>query len=140
MKKIIMFVMVLAISAPSLADDLNPPYWAGAPGTIYGIWEFPVKLPRGTGLYHFFPYGDYPEEGEMVPHDTNPDPDEFTATVDTEGAHKHMTATSVEVAPTWKQVHEGREGVLVSPMAFELHVNNFEVYVFSKNETNWPFN
>jgi len=63
MKKIIMFVMVLAIAAPALADDLNPPDWAGAPGTIYGSWNFEVEAPSGdTGGRE-----DYPEEGLMVP-------------------------------------------------------------------------
>ncbi len=71
MKKIIMFVMVFAIAAPALADDLNPPDWALGPGTIYGIWGFPSQVGSGQ-------VGDYPEEGAMVPHATHPDPGEET--------------------------------------------------------------
>jgi len=125
MKKIIMFVMVLVISAPALADDLNPPVWAGGPGTIYGIWNFPVEWP-GAGYPEAFPYGDYPEEGAMVSHDTNPDPDEYDLTLDPEdAAHQHMAVPYGEIEPTWEADYEGRKGVLVSPMGFSLHSYNF---------------
>ncbi len=100
--------MVFAISAPALAENLNPPDWAGAPGTIYGIWEFPSA---GSGQV-----GDYPEEGAMVPHDTNPDPDELDETIDTEGAHQHMMVVwTYEVS--WLASHEGREGVVSGGMS-----------------------
>ena len=88
MKKLLIFVMVLAISAPSLADDLNLPDWAGAPGTVYGIWNFPTDLPDDPEAPYGSPYGDYPEEGEMVSHDTHPDPGEYYETIDTQGAHQ----------------------------------------------------
>jgi hypothetical protein len=48
MKKLIMFVMVLAIVTPSLAEeylyDLYPPPWAGAAGTLYGTWDFTEEI------------------------------------------------------------------------------------------------
>ncbi len=126
MKKIIMFVMVLAISAPSLADDLNPPDWACGPGTVYGIWNFPAKWSGGGGTWEYFPFGDYPEEGKMEPHATHPDPDEFDETLDTEpAAHKHMMVPYVEQAPTWKATYEGRQGVLVGPHGWSLHSYSF---------------
>ena len=105
-----MFVIVLAISAPALADDLNPPDWALGPGTIYGIWEFPSE---DSGQE-----GDYPEVGEMVPHATNPDPEEMTGTSDPdEVAHQYMEV-SYTAGATWVESHEGREGVVSHGMSF----------------------
>jgi hypothetical protein len=112
MKKIIMFIMVLAISAPALADDLNPPDWAGAPGTIHGIWNFP-SAESGQ-------YGDYPEEGGMVSHDTHPDPGEYDDEDDPdpgEVAHQHMMINEGG-AESWLANHEGREGVVTGEMNF----------------------
>jgi hypothetical protein len=126
MKKIIMFVMVLAISAPALADDLNPPDWAGRPGTIYGIWNFPTELPDGDGEMESFPFGDYPEEGLMVPHETNDDPCEYDETIDTEGvAHQHMMIVWGEHSPKWEESYEGRQGVLLPPSGFSPGSYNF---------------
>jgi hypothetical protein len=104
MKKLIMFVIVLAISAPALADDLNPPDWALGPGTIYGIWGFPSA---DSGQE-----GDYPEVGEMVSHATHPDPWELTDTSDPdEVAHQYMGIVYTS-GVTWLASHEGREGVV----------------------------
>ena len=126
MKKIIMFVMVLAISAPALADDLNPPDWAGAPGTIYGIWNFPTELPDGDGEMESFPFGDYPEVGLMVPHETNDDPCEYDETIDTEvAAHQHMMIIWGEFSPTWEASYEGRQGVLLPHSGFSPGSYNF---------------
>jgi len=124
MKKLIMFVMVLAISAPSLADDLNPPDWAGAPGTIYGIWNFDEESPSGdTGDPSI--RDDYPEEGEMVPHDTHPEPEEMTEDSDTEGAHKYMMETWTE-GWEWFESYQGRDGVITADVGWEFLMNNFE--------------
>ncbi len=115
MKKLIMFLMVLTISTPALADDLNPPDWALGPGTIYGIWEFPSA---DSGQE-----GDYPEVGEMVPHATNPDPEELTSTSDPdEVAHQYMEVSYASGA-SWLEDHEGREGVVSHGMSF--WANNF---------------
>jgi len=96
--------MVLAISALSLADDLNPPDWAGAPGTIYGIFGFPSA---DSGQI-----GDYPEEGGMTSHDTHPDPEEYTNSSDPdEVAHQYMMLNEGG-GDSWLASHEGREGVL----------------------------
>ncbi len=127
MKKIIMFVMVLAISAPSLADDLNPPDWAGAPGTIYGIWNFDVEAPSGdTGPATSENREDYPEEGAMVSHAAHDDPCEFTDTSDTEGAHKYMRQDWTEGDWSWSATYQRREGVLSSEEGIGFTLNNFE--------------
>ena len=117
--------MVLAISAPALADDLNPPDWAGGPGTIYGIWNFDVKSPSGeTGSGAI--REDYPEEGAMVPHGVNPDPAEFTETSDPCGAHKYMQQDWTEGAGwSWSESFEGRDGV-ISNSGLGFTLNNFE--------------
>jgi len=117
--------MVLAIAAPSLADDLNPPDWAGAPGTIYGIWNFNVESPSGDTDDPAENRGDYPEEGKMVPHDTNPDPDEHTYTYDTVGAHKYMIQTEA-YDWSWLASYEEREGVIFTEEGLGFYMNNFE--------------
>ena len=116
--------MVLAISAPSMADDLNPPDWAGAPGTIYGIWNFDEESPSGDTEDPAI-RDDYPEEGAMVPHDTHPEPEEMTQTSDTKGAHKYMIESWTE-GWSWLEMYEGRDGVITADVGWEFFMNNFE--------------
>jgi len=109
--------MVLAIAAPALADDLNPPDWAIGPGTIYGIWNFPSA---DSGQE-----GDYPEEGAMEPHATNPDPEELTSTSDPdEFAHQYMEVSYASDDLEWLESHEGREGVMTNG-GMSFWANNF---------------
>jgi len=107
--------MVLAISAPALADDLNPPVWSLGPGTIYAIWGFPSKVGSGQ-------VGDFPEEGAMVPHATHPDPEEETGTSDPdEIAHQHMVIDWAPDSDNWLASHEGREGVVSGGLNFSAY-------------------
>ena len=136
MKKLVIFVVVFAISTSSLGDDLNPPDWAGAPGTIYGIWGFGEEAPSGD----FDNREDYPEEGAMVPHDSHPDPEEFEFTSDTEGAHRYMFQGYTEGC-TWLETYQGREGVLSASVGWDFEMYNFEgsgTKLIRLQITSWP--
>jgi hypothetical protein len=136
MKKLIMFVLVFSLSASAFADDLNPPDWAGAPGTIYGIWGFDDEAPSGD----IGDREDYPEEGAMVPHDTHPDPEEFAYTSDTEGAHQYMFQGYTERC-TWLETYQGREGVLSAAVGWDFEMYNFEgsgTKLIRLQITSWP--
>ena len=136
MKQLIMFVLVFAISTFSLGDDLNPPDWAGAPGTIYGIWGFDEEAPSG----YIGDREDYPEEGAMVPHDSHPDPAEFEFTSDTEGAHRYMFQGYTEQC-TWLETYQGREGVLSASVGWDFEMYNFEgsgTKLIRLQITSWP--
>jgi len=39
-KLIYLIVLVLGLAGNTMAEDLSIPYWAGAPGSTYAIWEF----------------------------------------------------------------------------------------------------
>ncbi|MHC4498054.1 MAG: LamG-like jellyroll fold domain-containing protein [Planctomycetota bacterium] len=124
---LITFVLVLSFGTNALAEDLHIPYWAGAPGTIYGVWNFPETAPSGdygsgdaavSGEGDFAQ--DYPEEGLMISHNSNPDPDEFSSTYDTGGAHKYMIQTWANNAQH-EDTYQGRNGVVrATAMAFDM--------------------
>ena len=124
MKKLIMFVMVLAIVTPAIGEDiidLQPPSWAGAPGTLYGYWDFAEALWGGEGEWRIDPAKDQ----LMVPHGTNPDPEEFD---DGEGGYMYQYWTGGDAV--WHEEYDPgggigiREGVLVvNAMSFDM--NNF---------------
>jgi len=143
MKKIIMFVMVLAISAPALADDLNPPDWSCGPGTVYGIWNFDEESPSGDTADPAF-REDYPEEGWMEPHDTYPNPEEHTETSDT-GAHQYMMQNYTDGETQdwwWLANYEGRKGVICASMGLGFELNNFpgdSTKLIRVQITWWPF-
>ncbi len=131
MKKLIMLLMCFVLCSVAVADDLDPPDWAGAPGTIYGVWGFGVDAPSGDAGWP----DDYPEEGLMTSHDFNPDPEEFGETSDTEGAHQYMInlwAGGEEEESVWHDEHNdypGRQGIL------EVMMMSFDMYNFAGDGT-----
>jgi hypothetical protein len=108
MKKLIMFVMVFAIAIPSVADDRNPPDWAGGENCTYAIWEF-TEDPGTDGVY--IPADDY--AGSEESHFDGWEYEEQLAAME-----EH----------TWQATYEGREGVAIVPSYGEVWfgVNNWD--------------
>ena len=52
------FALVLGLAGNALAEDANPPWFAGADGSGAALWEFDREPPEATA------YGYYPAEAE----------------------------------------------------------------------------
>jgi len=114
MKKLIMLIMLFGLCSVVLAEDLNPPPWAGAPGTLYGTFNFDEALWEDDDWRL-----DAAENQLMVSHGTNPDPEEFD---DDEGGYMYQYYVD---GGTWHDEYEGREGVLALDMGLSFDIQNF---------------
>ena len=131
--------MILAIATSALAEDLNPPEFAGATGSMKGIWAFDEDAPGDPD----WPRLDAPDEPmEVIEHAEREGPedlqllyeDEFEAEypgLDFTGIYGWQnSAGDPQNAPAtpavWEENFQGRSGVLTGVSMFGFDFNNFE--------------
>jgi len=102
MKKLIMFVMVLAIATPAVAEDLNPAFWRGAPDSTYVNWTFDVEYGEDTIFY--------PEESVFADEENHNHPDSLWG-VEGPGVEALAAFATWGGEIGWIDNHEGRQGV-----------------------------
>ncbi|MHC4690626.1 MAG: hypothetical protein ACYS5F_13465 [Planctomycetota bacterium] len=125
-KFVLLMFLFTFVATTAFAEDMRTPYWAGAPGSIYGVYTYEDDFPNGPGVGNqggthdagtvfsgscTDPVCDYPEIGAVVPHASNEYPPEWTYTYDTKGAHQHFIQTWVNEG-VWHEEYEGRQGVM----------------------------
>jgi hypothetical protein len=136
MKKLIMFVMILAIATPALAVDPN---WVGAPGSMYLSWTYD-EAPPGELFGEEGGMLDAPDEQEVTPHPTREGPEDLQEEFLEEfageypeldftgiyGWHGFVEPFDFRVTPSWAEEFATRDGVLTGVGYFGFYINNFE--------------
>jgi hypothetical protein len=132
-KFVLLMFLVTFVGTASFAEDLNPPPWAGAPGSVYVLEEFNEDSPA----FSFNAWANIPEDQLMVPHPEgywiNPDRSEWLWE-DFENVREHYGEYESPVwsnqgwktnRAEWHEEYEGRHGVFQTP-GFGVEIANFE--------------
>ncbi|MHC4214231.1 MAG: hypothetical protein ACYSWP_12760 [Planctomycetota bacterium] len=138
MKKLVTLVMILAIATPALAEDLNPPEWAGAPGSMKAYWTYDEDAPGDPD----WPRLDAPDEPmEVTPHSEREGPEDLQLLYEEEfeGEYPGLDFTGVyalqngagdpqvtETPAVWESTFQGHSGVLTGITMMGYEINNFE--------------
>jgi hypothetical protein len=130
---LISFVLVLGLCSNALAEDLNLPPWAGAPGSVYILEEFNEESPSTYANA----WANMPEAQLMVPHPQgyfiDPDRlaflwDDFENVVEAYGEYVSPVwgiQGWITTDGVWLDEYQGRDGVLQCP-GFGFELANFE--------------
>ncbi len=131
MKHCIVAMIVLCLSLPTLADDINIPSWRSLPGSTFSVWSYDDDAPDDDIFprldvpdYSSFVWGtglEIPEfkyaEGELDPED----PTDFASQLFAEDAYHFDTVDA-----------SGRDGIMEFNGAFSYDLNNFSDFDSSK--------
>ncbi|MHC4254538.1 MAG: hypothetical protein ACYSUL_02825 [Planctomycetota bacterium] len=133
-KKFVLLMFLLTfVGTAAFAEDLNPPPWAGAPGSVYVLEEFNEDSPEVS----FNSWGNIPEDQLMVPHPEGYeiDPDRYEwlweeneTVVEAYGEYESPVWSNQGWKTNraeWHETYEGRQGVFQTP-GFGVAITNFE--------------